>query len=66
MADVKREGRLDQAKGRIRSAWAGITDDDFEHARGDMERLIGRIKEKTGESAEDIRARLDDVLQEED
>jgi uncharacterized protein YjbJ (UPF0337 family) len=64
MADLKTEGRFDRVKGRARSIWGDLTDDDFDKARGNVENLIGRIKEKTGESAEDIRRKLGDIFDE--
>lgn len=62
MSDLRQEGKIDQAKGRIRSAWSALTDDDFEQAHGNVEKLVGRIKEKTGETSEAIRSRLDELL----
>lgn len=62
MADLKTAGRFDQIKGRARSIWGDLTDDDFDKAQGDTQNLIGRIKEKTGETVEDIQRKLDDVL----
>lgn len=65
MADLRTEGRWDRIKGRVRSTWGDITDDDIDQARGNMENLLGRIKEKTGESAEEIRRKLDEWSREE-
>jgi uncharacterized protein YjbJ (UPF0337 family) len=56
---TKWEGRWDQVKGRARQMWGDLTDDDLDVAQGNVEELIGRIKERTGESAEAIRDRLD-------
>ena len=66
MADLKTEGRFDRIKGRARAMWGDLTDDDFEKAKGNTENLIGRIKEKTGETAEDIQRKLDDLFAEEE
>ena len=62
MADLKTEGRFERVKGRARSIWGDLTDDDFDKARGDAENLIGSIKEKTGETVEEIRRKLGDVF----
>jgi len=62
VADLKTEGRLDRIKGRIRQTWGDLTDDDMEQARGNTENLIGRIKERTGQSADEIRRRLSDLM----
>lgn len=65
MTDLKTEGRLDQARGKIRSTWGDLTDDDFDQARGNTETLIGKIKEKTGDTVENIRSKLDELLTDE-
>ncbi|HWL50706.1 MAG TPA: CsbD family protein [Acidimicrobiia bacterium] len=57
---TKWEGRWDQLKGKARQAWGELTDDDLDVAEGNYEELVGRIKEKTGETAEQIRERLED------
>jgi len=62
MADLETEGRFERVKGRARSIWGDLTDDDFDKARGDAENLIGSIKEKTGETVEEIRRKLGDVF----
>ena len=66
MADLKTEGKIDRAKGKIRSTWGDLTDDDFDKAQGNTENLIGRVKEQTGETVEDIRRKLDDIFSSED
>jgi len=60
MDDLRVEGRIDRVKGKIRSTWGNVTDDDIQTSRGNLENLIGRIKEKTGETTENIRAKLDE------
>jgi uncharacterized protein YjbJ (UPF0337 family) len=62
MGDLKTEGRIDQARGKIRSTWGDLTDDDFDRAKGDSESLIGRIKELTGDTVENIRSKLDELM----
>lgn len=56
---TKWEGRWDQVKGRARQIWGDLTDDDLDVARGNLEELVGKIKERTGETTEAIRDRLD-------
>ena len=65
MADLKTEGRLDQARGKIRSTWGDLTDDDFDQAQGNTETLIGKIKERTGDTIENIRTKLDELMKDE-
>ena len=51
---------LGSVEGQGPSAWGDLTDDDLDVAEGNYEEMIGRIKERTGESAEQIRQRLED------
>ena len=66
MADLRTEGKIDRIKGRARSIWGDLTDDDFDQARGDTENLIGRIKEKTGETRDEIRRKLNELFDEDE
>ena len=66
MADLKTEGQLDRAKGRIRSTWGDLTDDDFDKAQGNTENLVGRIKEMTGDTVENIRDKLKELMDQDD
>ncbi|MDP3971611.1 MAG: CsbD family protein, partial [Candidatus Nanopelagicales bacterium] len=52
------EGRWQQARGRIRQTWGAITDDELDSARGNWDRLVGAIKEKTGEAADTVEDKL--------
>jgi uncharacterized protein YjbJ (UPF0337 family) len=52
------EGRWQQARGRIRQTWGSLTDDELDSARGSWDRLVGVIKEKTGETADAIDDKL--------
>jgi uncharacterized protein YjbJ (UPF0337 family) len=36
-----------------------LTDNDFHNAKGDYEQLVGKIKEKTGQTREEIENALD-------
>jgi uncharacterized protein YjbJ (UPF0337 family) len=57
-AKTKWEGRWDQLKGKAREAWGSLTDDDLDVAEGEYDQMVGRIKEKTGETEQSIRERL--------
>ena len=52
------EGTWDQVKGKIREEWGDLTDDEVEQARGNFEQFVGTVKEKTGETADAIRDKL--------
>jgi len=56
---MKWEGRFDQLKGNAKKIWGNLTDDELNKAEGDYDKAIGVIKERTGESLEDIESKLD-------
>jgi len=49
------KGKWNQLKGEIKNKWARMTDDDLLEVEGDMDKLAGRIQERTGDKREDIR-----------
>ena len=55
------EGKWKQVKGQIRERWGQLSDDDFQQVKGDAEKLVGVIQEKTGQSRREIEAFLDKV-----
>lgn len=56
---LKWDGRWDQLKGKVKSMWGDMTDDDLDVAEGEYDQLVGRIKERTGATDEQIRDALD-------
>ncbi len=54
------KGKWNQLKGEIKRRWAKVTDDDLLQLEGDMDKLAGRIQERTGDRKEDIRRWLDE------
>jgi uncharacterized protein YjbJ (UPF0337 family) len=58
--EQKWQGRWEQLKGRVKSLWGNITDDELTQAEGDYERLLGVLHEKTGKTREQIEEMLDE------
>jgi len=56
------EGRIQQLRGRLQGAWGDLTDDDVDRAQGNIDNLVGIVKEKTGESEGAIRERIDQLM----
>ena len=48
------KGKLTQLKGEIKSRWGKLTDDDIVEAQGNVETLIGRIRERSGDKREAV------------
>jgi uncharacterized protein YjbJ (UPF0337 family) len=59
MDNQKLKGKWNQVKGEVKRKWGQVTDDDLMQAEGNLDKLIGKIQERTGEQREAIRARLD-------
>lgn len=59
---LKWEGRWDQLKGKAQRTWGDLNDDDLDVAEGNYDEFIGRIKERTGETREQIEHQLDSVV----
>lgn len=62
---LRLEGNWEQWKGRLRKTWGDLTDDDLDRVQGNTQELVGLIKERTGESAQQIEDRLDRLAREE-
>jgi uncharacterized protein YjbJ (UPF0337 family) len=56
----KWEGRWDQLKGRVKTIWGDITDDDLKRVEGNYDRMVGMLEEKTGKAREEIEKQLNE------
>jgi uncharacterized protein YjbJ (UPF0337 family) len=48
------KGKFKQMSGEIKRKWGEMTDDDVTRAEGSLEKLIGRIQERSGDQREVI------------
>jgi uncharacterized protein YjbJ (UPF0337 family) len=48
------KGTWQEVKGKIREKWGQLTDDDVNRTGGNLEKVMGMIERKTGESREQI------------
>ena len=65
MDDSKRlemERKWDQGRGRVKEAWGVLTDDELDRTEGKWDRLVGLIKERTGETASEVERKLRDIF----
>ncbi|MFP4431804.1 MAG: CsbD family protein [Spirochaetaceae bacterium] len=53
------KGSWDQIKGRIKSEWGKLTDDDLTRANGDMEELVGIVRKRYGYEEPEARSKVD-------
>ncbi len=48
------QGNWNDIKGKLRTKWGTLTDDDLQSFNGNVEQLVGAIQRKTGEARESI------------
>jgi uncharacterized protein YjbJ (UPF0337 family) len=53
------KGKLEQMKGELKRRWGQLTDDDITEARGNMQKLMGKIREKSGDQQQEIQKWFD-------
>ncbi len=53
------QGQWNQVKGKLKERWGQLSDDDLQMAQGNIDQLIGRIQQKTGEGRESIEKFID-------
>ena len=53
------EGKWHTIRGKLKSKWAKLTDDDLLNVDGGIEQLVGKIQRRTGESREAIEHFID-------
>ncbi|MEM1093734.1 MAG: CsbD family protein [Bacteroidota bacterium] len=56
-------GSWKQFKGKVQEAWGVLTEDEIDEVEGQRDQLEGRLEEKTGETREAIRRRIDQLAQ---
>lgn len=61
---LRLEGNWNEWKGRLRSQWGALTDDDLDEVQGNVQQLIGVIQQRTGENLDDVHAKLDEMVRE--
>jgi uncharacterized protein YjbJ (UPF0337 family) len=54
-------GIWEQLKGKAKSVWGELTDDDFKKAEGSADKLFGVIQQRFGDTKEAIKAKLDGI-----
>jgi uncharacterized protein YjbJ (UPF0337 family) len=54
------EGNWKQIKGRVKSQWGKLTDDDFDVIGGKRDQLAGKIQERYGVARDDAERQVSD------
>jgi len=53
------QGAWDAFKGKAKRVWGELTDDDFKKAEGSVDKLIGTIEKRFGDTKEQIKGKID-------
>ncbi|MBD8489331.1 CsbD family protein [Echinicola sp. CAU 1574] len=53
--NLQLKGNWNELKGKLKSKYGELTDDDLMYAEGQEDQLLGRIQKKTGESIDDLK-----------
>ena len=48
------QGQWSQIRGELKKKWGQLTDDDLRFANGNIDQLVGKIQQRTGEAREAI------------
>lgn len=48
------KGRWNELKGKVKQAYADLTDDDLTYEEGKEDELVGRIQQKTGKTRQEL------------
>jgi uncharacterized protein YjbJ (UPF0337 family) len=55
------QGQWNKLKGQVKEHWGQLTDDDLQIQGGNVDQLVGRIQQRTGETRESIEKFLTDL-----
>jgi uncharacterized protein YjbJ (UPF0337 family) len=54
MDKLEIQGRWNELKGKVKKAYADLTDDDLTYAEGQEDELLGKLQTKTGKGREEL------------
>ena len=56
------KGKWTEIKGGIRNLWGKLTDDELEATKGDIESIGGLVRNKYGETQEEVKLKLEKLF----
>lgn len=54
MDKLELKGKWNEVKGKVKQAYADLTDDDLQYEEGKDDELLGRIQQKTGKTRDEV------------
>lgn len=55
------QGSWNKIRGQVKEKWGNLTDDDLQIQNGNMDQVVGRIQQKTGETREAVEEFLNNL-----
>ena len=55
MTKLELKGQWNTVKGKLKSNYGQLTDDDLAFAEGEEDQLLGKLQQKLGKSKEEVR-----------
>jgi uncharacterized protein YjbJ (UPF0337 family) len=56
------QGQWNNVRGQVRERWGQLTDDDLQIQGGNVDQLVGRIQQRTGETRDAVERFLNDAM----
>ncbi|MCY1377962.1 CsbD-like protein [compost metagenome] len=54
MDKLEWQGKWNEVKGKVKQAYASLTDDDLKYEEGKDEELLGKLQQKTGKTRDEV------------
>jgi len=54
MSDLQLKGKWNEIKGKVKQAYASLTDDDLKYEEGKDDELLGKLQQKTGKGRDEL------------
>ena len=56
---LKLKGSYNETKGKMKKAYANLTDDDLKYEEGKDDEFVGRLQKKIGKTKEEVRRMIE-------
>lgn len=54
MDKLELQGKWNEIKGKVKQAYADLTEDDLKHEEGKDDELLGKLQQKTGKTRDEV------------
>lgn len=55
------KGKWNEVKGKLKSQYGNLTDDDLTYVEGKEDELYGRLQQKLGKSKDEVKRMIDEL-----